>query len=131
MLLRPLYLYYTIYQGYMRNIICIYICKEFENQNPIKSYSLVDLIFNLIDTLFPCSCISTLIFHHQYPSLSILLQSPRFLVNKPYAFISSSLTFWVPVLVMLSLYHRYRHCAIIYMLYFCIGSTWKPSATCK
>jgi hypothetical protein len=28
-------------------------------------------------------------------------------VNKPYAIISSSLTFWIPVMVMLTLYHRY------------------------
>jgi hypothetical protein len=31
----------------------------------------------------------------------------RFVVNKPYAIISSSLTFWIPVMVMLTLYHRY------------------------
>ena len=30
----------------------------------------------------------------------------RFIVNKPYAFISSTLTFWLPVVVMITLYHR-------------------------
>ena len=29
-----------------------------------------------------------------------------FRVNKPYAFISSTLTFWVPVVIMLVMYHR-------------------------
>ena len=28
-------------------------------------------------------------------------------VNKTYAFLSSSLTFWIPVLIMISLYYRF------------------------
>jgi hypothetical protein len=38
--------------------------------------------------------------------ITSLYASCRFVVNKPYAIISSSLTFWIPVMVMLTLYHR-------------------------
>ena len=40
-------------------------------------------------------------------SLKSVLNMRRLVVNKPYAIISSSLTFWIPVMVMLTLYHRY------------------------
>jgi hypothetical protein len=51
-----------------------------------------------------CMCVSDL----QNTVLLWFLFVPRFVVNKPYAIISSSLTFWIPVMVMLTLYHRYN-----------------------
>ena len=54
----------------------------------------------------------------------------RFIVNKPFALISSSLTFWLPVMVMLTLYHRSAHPVRIYkhLLFYHSGSTVKQSA---
>ena len=75
--------------------------------------------------------------HHRHRLYRHLHHHDALQVNKTYAFLSSSLTFWLPVLVMISLYYRFLFQAITFFYsgfygiafeLFCSGYTKRRSA---
>ena len=69
---------------------------EYKDQHPDECRSVQSKV-----KIFPNNC-----YLFFYPIVLREYVNLRFIVNKPFAIISSSLTFWLPVVVMLTLYYR-------------------------